>query len=51
LNGEQNQRVIAVHGELVRLSGQMPTYNFDPGLAVMEIGALLASLAVPREAA
>ncbi len=51
VNGEQNQRVIAVHGELVRLAGQMPTYNFDPALAAMEIGALLASLAMPRETA
>lgn len=46
-----NQRVIAAHGDLVRLSGQMPTYNFDPALAALEIGALLASLAMPREAA
>lgn len=50
-NGARNQQVIAVHGELVRLAGQLPTYNFDPALAVMEIGALLASLAMPREAA
>lgn len=50
-DGAHNQRVIAAHGELVRLSGQMPTYNFDPGLAALEIGALLASLAMPREAA
>lgn len=46
-----NQRVIAAHGELVRLAGQMPTYNFDPAIAALEIGALLASLALPREAA
>lgn len=46
-----NQRVIAAHGELVRLAGQMPTYNFDPAIAALEIGALLASLAMPREAA
>ncbi len=51
VNGEQNQRIITVHGELVRLAGQMPTYNFDPALAAMEIGALLASLAMPRETA
>ncbi len=44
------QQAIAVHGDLVRLSGQLPTYNFDPALAMMEIGALLASLAMPREA-
>ncbi|MFM5948649.1 MAG: AAA family ATPase [Novosphingobium sp.] len=50
-DGARNQRVIAVHGDLVRLAAQMPTYNFDPALTVMEIGALLASLAMPREAA
>lgn len=47
----RTQRVIAAHGELVRLAGQLPTYNFDPALAVMEIGALLASLAMPRAVA
>jgi DNA polymerase-3 subunit delta' len=52
--GKDRQRdgqVIAAHGELVRLAGQLPTYNFDPGLVAMELGALLASLAMPREAA
>ncbi len=44
-------RIIAAHAELVRLAGQLPTYNFDPGLAAMEIGGLLASAAMPREAA
>ena len=39
------------HAELVRLAAQAPTYNFDAGLLVMEIGGLLASLGVPREAA
>lgn len=47
----RNQQVIAVHGELVQLAGQLPTYNFEPALAIMEIGALLASLAMPREVA
>ena len=47
----RQERVIAAHGALVRLGAQMPTYNFDPALLVMEIGALLASLAMPREAA
>lgn len=47
----RNQQIIAVHGELVQLAGQVPTYNFEPALAIMEIGALLASLAMPREAA
>lgn len=44
-------RIIAAHAELVRLTGQLPTYNFDPALAAMEIGGLLASAAMPREAA
>ena len=35
------------HAQLVRLAAQAPTYNFDAGLLVMEIGGLLASLAVP----
>lgn len=35
------------HAQLVRLAAQAPTYNFDPGLLVMEIGTLLASLSVP----
>lgn len=50
-NAARNQAVIRVHGDLVRLSAQLPTHNFDPALVVMEIGALLASLALPREAA
>lgn len=37
------------HAQLVRLAAQAPTYNFDPGLLVMEIGTLLASVAMPRE--
>lgn len=47
----RTQRLIAAHGEMVRLCGQLATYNFDPGLAAMEIGGLLASVAVTREAA
>src|SRR5690606_23619485 len=38
-----------IHAELVRLAAQAPTYNFDAGLLVMEIGTLLASLAAPSE--
>ncbi len=48
---QRQAQIIAAHGALVRLGGQMPTYNFDAGLAVMEIGGLLASAAMPREAA
>lgn len=47
----RQERIIAAHGELVRIAAQAPTYNFDPALLVMEIGALLASLAMPRETA
>lgn len=39
---EHRQARIDAHQELVRLSGEMPTYNYDPGLLVMEIGTLLA---------
>ena len=46
----QQARVIAAHGDLVKLGAQLPTFNFDPGLVAMEIGGLLASLALPREA-
>ena len=48
---ERQHRIITAHAELVRLAAQLPTYNFDPGLAAMEIGGLLASAAMPREAA
>jgi DNA polymerase-3 subunit delta' len=39
------------HAALNRLAAQAPTYNFDHGLLVMEIGTLLASLAAPSERA
>ncbi len=39
------------HAELVRLGAQAPTYNFDSGLLVMEMGGLLARIAAPSEAA
>ncbi len=38
---QRNARIVA-HEDLVRLTGEMPTYNYDPGLLVMEIGTLLA---------
>lgn len=43
--------IIAAHEDLNRLSVQAPTYNFDPGLLVMEIGSLLAGAARLREPA
>ncbi len=42
-------KLIEAHGAVTRLAGQAPTYNFDAGLLIMEIGGLLASAAVPRE--
>lgn len=43
--------LVSAHAELSRLVSQVPTYNFDAGLLVMEIGTLLTTLARPREAA
>jgi DNA polymerase III subunit delta' len=48
---ERQLRVIEAHGALTRLAAQAPTYNYDAGLLIMEIGGLLASAAVPRETA
>ncbi|MCB2045856.1 MAG: DNA polymerase III subunit delta' [Novosphingobium sp.] len=50
-SGKELPPLINAHAELVRLSGQAPTYNFDPGLLVLEIGGLLASAAMDRERA
>ncbi len=48
---ERQARIIAAHAELTTLAAQAPTYNFDSGLLAMEIGGLLASAALLREAA
>lgn len=52
-NGTRDRqlRMIEAHGALSKLTTQAPTYNFDPGLLIMEIGGLLASTAIPRETA
>ena len=42
---ERFRPIVEAHAELVRLAAQAPTYNFDPGLLVMQIGGLLASAA------
>jgi DNA polymerase-3 subunit delta' len=50
MDGTPNAAIPALtqaYADLNRLAAQAPTYNFDPGLLVMEIGTLLASLAVP----
>ena len=39
------------HAGLSRLAAEFPTYNYDAGLLVMEIGSLLAALAIPSERA
>lgn len=44
-------KIIEAHEVLTRLSVRATTYNFDAGLLIMEIGGLLASTAMPREAA
>lgn len=43
--------LVDAHAALVRLAGEAPTYNFDPGLLAMEIGTLLASAAPASERA
>ena len=47
----QQARIIEAHAALAMLTAQAPTYNYDPGLLALEIGGLLASAALPREAA
>ena len=42
-------RLADTHADIARLAAQVPTYNFDPGLLVMEIGTLLANLAASRD--
>lgn len=44
-------RLVEAHARLVRLAGEAPIYNFDPGMLMMEIGSLLASAAPTRELA
>ena len=39
----------ALHTALVQLAREAPTYNYDPGLLMLEIGALLASVAQTRD--
>jgi DNA polymerase-3 subunit delta' len=48
---EQIPEMAEAHAQLVTLTGQAPTFNFDTGLLVMEIGTLLASAAPRRDRA
>lgn len=43
------RKLVDTHAELVRLTGEQPTYNFDPGLLGMEIGTLLAQAGTASE--
>ena len=43
--------VIDAYQELVRLTGEIQTYNYDPGLLAMEIGTLLAKAGAASETA
>ena len=43
------RKLVDTHAELVRLSAEQPTYNFDPGLLGMEIGTLLAGAGAASE--
>ena len=49
--GEVIPSLVQAHAALVQLTAQTPTYNFDSGLLMAEIGNLLASASMPREAA
>lgn len=44
-------KLVEAHAKLVRLAGEAPMYNFDPGILMFEIGSLLASAAPTREGA
>ena len=44
-------KIIEAHKTLTQLLVKAPTYNFDAGLLIIEIGGLLASTAMPRERA
>ncbi|MBX9884076.1 MAG: DNA polymerase III subunit delta', partial [Novosphingobium sp.] len=44
-------RIVEAHAALAGLAAQVPTYNFEPALLLLEIGGLLASVARTRESA
>ncbi len=50
-SAKQRSKLIDAHGELVRLAGQAPTYNFDTGLLTLEIGTLLVAASAASEPA
>lgn len=48
-NTRRQLAMIEAYQTLGQLLVKAPTYNFDPGVLIMEIGGLLASSAMPRE--
>ncbi len=50
-NAANRMALVDTHAALVELAAQAPTYNFDPGLLVMETGGLLARAAEASERA
>lgn len=48
---DQCAALVEAHTALVQLSAQAPTYNFDAGLLIMEIGTLLGNAAPASERA
>lgn len=42
-------QLVDTHSEIVRLSGEQPTFNYDAGLLAMEIGTLLAQVSKASE--
>lgn len=52
-HAEPTKRIalIEAHSELVALTRQAPTFNFDPGLLALEIGTLLANAGAASERA
>ena len=48
-DGAARLRIADAHAVMAGIAAQAPTYNFDPALLLIEIGALLASVAQTRE--
>ena len=51
VDGANRSEIIEGHAAMVELAAQAPTFNFDPGLLVVEIGTLLARAAPASERA
>ena len=47
----QQAAIITAHGALTKLAAEAPYYNYEPPVLALQIGALLAQAAMPREMA